>query len=62
MSAVPSPAPTAVPLVERRRPALRVPRGLALTARTAGMLALVLLVPGEASRIGTSIAPRDARR
>jgi hypothetical protein len=54
MSAIPTPAP----FVEREP--VRIPglEGLALAGRTLAMLALALLVPGEAERIGSRIAPR----
>lgn len=54
MSAIPTPAPT---LAEPRR--LTVPAGLTTAWRTALLLGLVLLVPGEADRIGTTLHPRD---
>jgi hypothetical protein len=55
MSAIPS----TVPLVERRR----VPwlGGVAAVGRTTLLLCMVLLVPGEASRIGGGI-PAGPRR
>ena len=57
MSAIPTPAT----LVERE--AVRVPglEGLAVAGRTMLLLALALLVPGEAERIGARIAPREPR-
>ena len=61
MSAIPTPAPgLAEPrtLVEPRR--IAVPTGLVAAARTVAMLGLVLLVPGEAARIGADLhGPRD---
>jgi hypothetical protein len=57
VSAIPTPAT----LVEREP--VRVPglEGLALAGRTLALLALALLVPGGAERIGARIAPRDPR-
>jgi hypothetical protein len=57
MSAIPTPAT----LVEHEP--VRVPglEGLAFAGRTLTLLALALLVPGEAERIGSRIAPRDRR-
>lgn len=53
MSALPSPASVAAP----RR--LVVPAALVTCGRTAAMLALALLVPGEAARIGADLHRRD---
>ena len=55
MSAIPSPAAPA--LVAPSRPAL--PAALVRTGRTLALLGLVLLVPGEAARVGTGLHPRD---
>jgi hypothetical protein len=48
MSAIPSPAPLAAP----RPGGLAVPAALVTAGRTLVLLALVMLVPGEAARIG----------
>ena len=49
MSAIPSPATVAAP----RR--IGLPAGLATAGRTAVLLFLVLLVPGEAARVGSDL-------
>ena len=49
MSAIPSPAAVAEP----RR--IGVPAGLTAAGRTAVLLFLVLLVPGEAARVGADL-------
>jgi hypothetical protein len=53
--------PTPVTLVEREP--IRIPgmAGLAVAGRTAMLLALALLVPGEAERIGSRITAREPR-
>ena len=59
MSAIPTPIGLAdAPPVEAAP--LRIPGldALAFAARTAALLALAMLVPGEAERIGARIAPR----
>jgi hypothetical protein len=48
MSAIPSPAPLTAP----RPTGLAVPAPLVQAGRTLVLLGLVLLVPGEAARIG----------
>ncbi len=53
MSAIPTPAAS---LAEPRR--LTLPAGLVTTWRTMLLLGLVLLVPGEADRIGSTLHPR----
>ena len=53
MSAIPTPASVAEP----RR--IAVPAGLVTTGRTLALLALALLVPGEAARIGADLGRRD---
>jgi hypothetical protein len=59
VSAIPTPAPG---LAEPRTLAgprrIAVPAGLVAAARTAAMLGLVLLVPGEAARIGADLHVR----
>ena len=52
MSALPTPASVAEP----RRIAL--PTGLVTAGRTVALLALALLVPGEAARIGADLGRR----
>jgi hypothetical protein len=55
MASAMSAMPSTVPLVERRR----VPwlGGIAAVGRTTLLLCMVLLVPGEAARIGGAISP-----
>jgi hypothetical protein len=54
VSAIPSP----VTLADAGRPGVRVPAGVLRVGRTAALLALAMLVPGEAARIGSDLGPR----
>ena len=53
MSAIPSPASLAAPA--SARPQLAVPGALATAGRTIVLLALAMLVPGEAERISARL-------
>jgi hypothetical protein len=53
MSAIPSSAPLAAPA--SARPQLAVPGALITAGRTVALLALAMLVPGEAARISARL-------